>query len=127
MTSCGRCSATTRSCSASSSSSSRSRPTSGACIPGQPADRGVRRLTEQQERAHRLLLAAQLLLAEVVEGEAGRGAGGALGDDRLAGLGELLEPGGGVDRDAGDDRLAGRRVERRDSFAGVDPGADLHA
>ena len=94
--------------------------------PRQPARHGVRRLTEQEEGAHGLLPAAQLLFAEVVEDEAGSGAGGALGDDRLAGLGELLEPGGGVDGGAGDDRLAGRRVERRDGFAGVDPGADLH-
>ena len=94
--------------------------------PRQPARLGVRRLTEQQEGAHGLLPAAQLLLTEVVEDEPGSGAGGALGDDRLAGLGELLEPGGGVDGDAGDDRLAGRRIERRDGLAGVDPGADLH-
>ena len=76
----------------------------------QPARHGVRRLTEEQGARAPDPPAAQLLARRGRRREAGSGAGGALGDDRLAGLGELLEPGGGVDGSAGDDRLAGRRV-----------------
>ena len=89
-------------------------------MPGSPRICCIPLLVDQKERAHRVFLAAELLLTELVEREPRSCTHGALGNDRLAGLCELLQTGGGVDGDAGDDRLTRRRIERRDRLARVD-------
>jgi hypothetical protein len=65
---------------------------------------------------------------EIVESKGGSGPGGALGDDHLAGLGDLLEAGGDVEHVSGEHaqiELPGRRGEQ---ITGVHPdaGGELH-